>query len=349
MRAWLTGFVMVLSVTIAALETSGAQDKKKDPPKKNPAFTDAKEAGPDFQIQGEYEGSMDENRRLTKLGAQVIARGDGKFEVYFLPGGLPGAGWDGVTKRMFPAQAEQVGGKTVVKIQIKGGSATIRDEKLIGFEKGESDISYSLGRVVRKSPTLGAKPPQGAVVLFDGKNADEWERGKLVEKDLLSPLAPGNIVSKKTFKDFKLHLEFRTPFMPYSTGQARGNSGIYLQDRYELQVLDSFGLKGVNNECGGFYQQADPKVNMCYPPLSWQTYDIDFRAARFDAAGKKTDNAVVTVKHNGVIIHEDLELKKETPGGKKETDTGGPLQLQNHGNPVYYGNIWVLEVKEEKK
>ena len=110
-----------------------------------------------------------------------------------------------------------------------------------------------------------------------------------------------------------------------------------------MQVLDSFGLKGENNECGGIYTLAKPALNMCYPPLAWQTYDIDFIAAKYDDGGKKTKNAVVTIKHNGVAIHENLELKEPTPGnGKPEDASGGPLQLQGHGNPVFYRNIWVV-------
>ena len=118
---------------------------------------------------------------------------------------------------------------------------------------------------------------------------------------------------------------------------------MYIHSRYEVQILDSFGLEGKDNECGGIYSVARPKVNMCYPPLSWQTYDIDFVSARFDESGNKTSNARVTVKHNGVVIHDDLELPKHTPGRNKEGPEPAPLFLQNHSNPVVFRNIWVVE------
>jgi hypothetical protein len=156
-------------------------------------------------------------------------------------------------------------------------------------------------------------------------------------------LLPG-AVSKQKFKDAKYHVEFRLPFMPEARGQARGNSGFYVSGCYEIQMLDSFGLEGKDNECGGIYQASAPKVNMCLPPLSWQTYDVDYTAPNFDASGKKTKNARITVRHNGVVIHENLELPHATPGGVNgETPEGGPVFLQNHGNPVRYRNIWVVE------
>ena len=109
-----------------------------------------------------------------------------------------------------------------------------------------------------------------------------------------------------------------------------------------MQVLDSFGLKGENNECGGIYSQVAPKVNMCFPPLQWQTYDIDFVPAKFDADGKKSQNAVATVRHNGVVIHENQEIKGSTGGGQKESPEPGAIQLQGHGNPVFFRNVWIV-------
>ncbi len=158
----------------------------------------------------------------------------------------------------------------------------------------------------------------------------------------------GSLVSKAVFGDHRLHLEFRTPFMPEARGQGRGNSGVYLQGRYEVQILDSYGLEGLDNECGGIYRVARPRVNMCAPPLQWQTYDIEFRAPRFDAQGNKTANARITVWHNGVMIHENVELPGPTGGGENANlDKPGPLLLQDHGNPVQFRNLWVLETAAE--
>src|SRR5262249_20261821 len=198
---------------------------------------------------------------------------------------------------------------------------------------------FTLTRVVRKSKSLGEQPPTGAVILFNGK-LDEWPNGKIVDGNLLG----SDIDSKSQFGDHTLHVEFRLSFMPFASGQGRSNSGVYPQHRYEVQVLDSFGLKGENNECGGIYSQHKPLVNMCYPPLQWQTYDIQFTAARFKD-GKKVANARMTVHHNGVMIHDNVEIKGPTGGGRPEDEKPGPLHLQGHGGQVQYRNIWVVEKK----
>jgi hypothetical protein len=134
-------------------------------------------------------------------------------------------------------------------------------------------------------------------------------------------------------------------YMPEARGQGRSNSGVYQQGRYEVQVLDSFGLEGADNECGGIYKAKAPRINMCLPPLQWQTYDIDFTAAKFDG-DKKTAPARMTVKHNGVTIHDNVEVPAGTPGGTQGEGPGpGPLFVQNHGNPVFFQNIWVVPKK----
>ena len=255
---------LALVAVFACLPLGFASNTPAAQPKKPiPAFLKAEDGGIDFKLQGEYAAD--------KLGAQIIALADGKFHLILFPGGLPGAGWDGKTK--IEADGKLDGEKAVFA---GAWPCTVDGDKLEGkTDKGEA---ISLKKTVRQSPTLGAKPPEGALVLFDGTSADAWKDGKLVEGDLLN----NGIFSKKTFADFTLHIEFRTPFMPSARGQGRGNSGVYLQNRYEVQVLDSFGLKPLDNECGGIYKTATPSVNMCLPPLSWQTYDIDFTAAKWE-------------------------------------------------------------------
>jgi hypothetical protein len=301
------------------------------------AFTDPEKAGPDFEVQGEYLEKLTVEAR-SPHGAQVIALGDGKFDLVIYQGGLPGEGWrrgGGLEK----ATGESSDG--VTKFKTKSGTATIKGGvlTLAGADGGKQ---FELKKVARQSPTLGAKPPEGATVLFDGSSAENFNNGKIVEENLL---AASNCESKQKFGDHSLHIEFRTPYMPKARGQGRGNSGVYPQSRYEVQVLDSFGLDGKDNECGGIYSINPPIVNMCFPPLSWQTYDIDFTAARFDDSGKKITNGRITVRHNGVVIHDDQELAHGTPGRHAEGPGPDALFMQDHGNPVVFRNIWVVEKK----
>lgn len=295
---------------------------------KDEAFTDPANAGPDYLIQGEYVGE--------NCGAQVIALGEGKFRIVGYSGGLPGAAEDFEKK----VDVEAARSSEKVVFDQNGWSGSIAASVLVG--KDSDGNVWELKRTVRESPTLGAKGPQGAQVLFDGTGADAWEGGKVTAQGFLE----GGTKSKASFGDCTLHLEFRTPFMPAARGQGRGNSGVYLQDRYEAQVLDSFGLAGENNEAGGIYTKSKPRLNMCFPPLTWQTYDIDFTAPKFDENGKKIKNAVMSVKLNGVSVQNQVEVDgTTTAAGRGEGPDPGPIQLQNHGNPVLYRNIWIVGKK----
>jgi hypothetical protein len=313
-----------LLVPLFALCVAGAQEKKdvkKPAPKKALVATDPKDAGIDFQIQGEYVPKL-----KSEMAAQVVALGSGKFDVYFLEGGLPGAGWNGKKRTKATATLESDGKTVTIKGSGYSGTITLGEPAVLRGES-EKDGKFILMRTVRKSPTLGAKPPEGAKVLFDGTSAEAWKEGK-VAGDLL----PVPATSKNSYKIGKLHVEFITPFMPAARGQGRGNSGVYVFG-HEIQVLDSFGLEGKNDECGGFYGRRAPDVNMCLPPLSWQTYDVEITP---DPDGKKKDTVKFTVHHNGVKIHENINLGTGPSGG---------LHLQNHGNPVFYRNIWIVEAK----
>ncbi len=199
--------------------------------------------------------------------------------------------------------------------------------------------------------SLGARPPEGAKVLL-GDSIDAWAKldGKAAAEwpvvGGIATVGKGSIRSKDAFGDAQIHVEFNVPYMPDKKGQARGNSGVYLQGIYELQILDSYGLPPKNNECGGIYQQITPAVNACKPPLQWQTYEITFHAAKREG-DKVTKKARLTVVHNGITIIDDKEISP-TPGGVKDVKEGedGPIMLQDHGNDVQFRNIWVKPLND---
>lgn len=294
----------------------------------------------DYKMQGEYTGILKAGDDEFKYGIQVIALGAGKFSGAGYMGGLPGDGWNlEAPTRVKEVQAED----GILQLEGEKGVALITDG-IASVKAPDGSIIGQLKRVVRKSPTLGKAAPQDAIVLFDGTSTDEWEfqgkPGQMTDDGLLIE----GTASKRRFRDHKVHIEFLLPFQPTKRGQGRGNSGIYLQGRYEVQMLDSFGLAGEQNECGGIYSIKKPDQNMCFPPLQWQTYDIEFHAARFEGE-KKVKNAWMTVEHNGVKIHDKVELPKTTTASQlKEGVESGFIFLQNHGNPVRYRNIWVQEL-----
>lgn len=299
-------------------------------------WTDPKKAAAedsDFLVQGEYLSDGDP----ATWGLQVVALGDGNFDAYLLEGGLPGAGWKTGGRRI-PLSGIRT--EAVVRADSADGvwSAELIDGAAL-ISRGDEMFARML-RAKRASPTLAAKPPDGAIVLFDGSSADAWVDGRLEDGLLCNT----DVSTRQRFHDYTLHLEFRTPYKPYARKQQRGNSGVYHQGRYETQVLDSFGLTGEANECGGIYSIAAPRLNACLPPLTWQTYDVDFTAARFDENDELVNPARITVRLNGILIHNNQELPATTTAAPLKTVSPepGPIFLQHHKNPVYYRNIWIV-------
>lgn len=211
---------------------------------------------------------------------------------------------------------------------------------------------FKLNKPEDKVDMKSEPPPEGAIVLFDGKSLDGWTKTNGVDPaawmllhDGAMQVKGGNIITKEKFGgSFRLHVEFRVPYMPDKKGQARGNSGVYVQGRYEVQVLDSYGLESKDNDCGGIYEVAAPKTNACKAPTVWQSYDIDFTAPVFEE-GKKVKNPRLTVRHNGVLIHDDVEVTKDNTraGLGGDPSQPGPIMLQDHGDPVQFRNVWLLK------
>src|SRR5579871_4914443 len=210
----------------------------------------------------------------------------------------------------------------------------------------------------QKEVSKPKKPPRGAIVLFNGKDAVAWLHldGRPVEWTIADDTltvepGKGNIVTKEKYGDYQLHVEFNIPYLPDKHGQERGNSGVYQHGLYEVQILDA-----VNNPtyafggCAAIYELKDPDKNVAKPPETWQTYDITFRAPRFDDSGKVVANPRITVLWNGVKVHDNVEI---THGPTRASLGGpmvktGPMMLQDHGSRVKYRNIWIKPLSRKK-
>ncbi len=309
---------------------------------------------------GDWEGrfTKEGNRRPQPLVAQVIPRGGGRYDLVFRE----------VFDHRCPVYGRAAG-------RVDGGRLVFRGDEFTGEASGETMTGtgrrhdhrgeetgrpFILKKVLRPSPRLGAEPPDGAVVLFDGSGFDAWapDRGEAVTWKVSGgvahvwplldehAIAPG-LVTKRAFGDYHLHLEFRLPLLAGSRGQTRANSGISFEDYrwHELQILDSYGLPGTWDECGAIYRIAAPKVNMCAPPGRWQSYDVTYRRPRYGDAGKLLRPARVTVSHNGKVVQNDLELPGgDVPENRFGSRTLGRIRLQNHGDPIAFRNIWVKEL-----
>ncbi len=204
------------------------------------------------------------------------------------------------------------------------------------------------------TPGIWTSPPSDAIVLFDGRHLDQWQSAKggpapwkVSEGVLVVEPGTGDIQTRMPFGDVQLHIEWKTPVDTAGLeGQARGNSGIFLMGLYEVQVLDSYrNPTYVNGQAGAIYKQHIPLVNACRPPGEWQSYDIIFTAPRFAADGSLLQPAYFTVFHNGLLIHNHVEVQGPTvwigtPRYEPHAERL-PLRLQDHGNPVAYRNIWI--------
>lgn len=222
----------------------------------------------------------------------------------------------------------------------------------VSLRAGANTISYvyeptDTGHVNLDKLTV---TPTKRTVLFDGSSLDAWESGS--GGPAAWPVANGSMESfggdirtKEKYNDFRMHAEWYEPdYSPDVTGQARGNSGVYIQERYELQVLESFGLPPALNGAGAIYLKKAPDVNAATPTRSWQTYDIVFRAARFDSAKKKIADARITVWWNGVLVHNDVPINGSTGAGRPEDPAPGHLKLQDHGDPgpnPRFRSVWI--------
>ena len=310
---------------------------------------------------GDWQGSFAKGWPRDLVG-QVIPRGNGRYDVRFLPV---------FDHRCAPLA---VFGATVVdgtlRFKGEGWSGVFTDGELTGTGLLKNKpTAFSLKRVTRLSPRLGAKPPAGAIVLFDGGSLDCWEsdgRGDVKEitwqqiEDFIRvwpPLAGHTFASalrtREAWQDFKLHVEFRLPLIAEATGQTRGNSGVIIEEFefYEVQVHDSYGLPGYWDETGAIYKKAAPKVNMCAPPGQWQSYDITYRGPRFDTKGELLAPARITVDLNGKLVQNDIELPYSDAAIKRRREkpdlkTPGRITLQHHGDPIDFRNIWIVDLSK---
>jgi len=321
----------------------------------------------DQTLMGDYQGEwLDAPKgqyfEINKpLAAQVINVREGEYMIHFYQE------HDRRADPYFEGPGKLDG--DVIQFEGPGWKGTVSKDGIIGSGTGQgATVKFQLRRVQLGSPTLGAKPPAGAIVLFDGKNFDHWQHldGRpatwyLLDNGVMEVHSAhndaerkqglgGDIRTKENFKDYKVHAEFRYPVEPGKAGQGRGNSGFFLQGKYEIQILNSYGLQGWWNECGAMYKTSPPFVNSARPPMEWQTYDVEYTSSVWKD-GKKISPPRVTLRFNGVLVHTDEEIPHITAhafGSRMdEPQSDGPICLQDHGNAVQFRNIWLIPLKKD--
>lgn len=293
-------------------------------------------------FMGEYAGTFHADSKVTlKAVGKVVDEGDRHRVVLCTTPETP------VDEGAYVEISGRVEGSELALSGLSGGygwKGQIKDGALTA--KSGYGQSFEMKKIESKSPNAGLKPAAGAVILLayepgQAPDLSGWTNAAWIALPdgsmQVTPKAGPNR-TKREFGDIKqLHVEFWLPLEPDKRGQGRANSGVYLADRYEVQVLDSFGLLETSGDCGGIYNVARPRVNVSLPPETWQTYDITFRAPRMDADGEVTELPRLTVIHNGVKIHDNLEIPSRRHRAR------GPLQLQDHSHPIRFRNIWIVE------
>ncbi|MHC4642476.1 MAG: 3-keto-disaccharide hydrolase [Planctomycetota bacterium] len=294
------------------------------------------------EIMGEYKGTFYPDKTFKmNAEADVVAEGDGKYRIV-VSAKSDDPGQEGAFIEIYGEKS----GDGVTIAGRAGGydwKGEIKDGKL--NVKGHYGLHFELKKIESKSPRSGAKPPAKAVILLPyeaGEKPDMsgWKnkQWKALDDGIMQIVkGKGSNKTEREFSDVQLlHVEFKLPLEPKGRGQGRANSGVYLLDTYEVQVLDSFGIVHTSGDCGGIYNVARAKVNACLPPGTWQTYDISFRAARMEN-GKVKEHPLITVVHNGVKIHDNVEIRRN------RHRTKGPIQLQDHKHDIQFRNIWLVE------
>lgn len=310
----------------------------------------------DDAFMGLYEGVYQaDHHQTTKATAKVIAEGPSYYRVVVqaepLAQGDPSI------------QFEVYGTLQGNAVHLFGRANSQRWQGRISGDKlsatpGYYGMGLEVTKVARKSPNEGAPAPADAIALIPytpGKptQTSAWNGGAwkpLEDGSLQCEPNKGSITTKETFGDARIHVEFWLPLMADSFGQGRANSGVIINNIYEVQVLDSFGLVPSAGDCGAIYDSTRPKVNASFPPEQWQTYDITFRAPRMKPDGSVAEKARITVDLNGVRIHNNVTIEGATAGhapGKPPANAAtGPLHLQDHGNRVRYRNVWLQKLTD---
>lgn len=302
-------------------------------------------------FMGDYEGTYQaEGRQPAPTVARVVADAEATWRVWIDVKTAAGEGE--------PFQVEifaKPAGKDLAIDGLAGGvrwTGAIKNGALELGAKGYGG-KFQLKHVVKHSKAELAPPPPGALVLLPYKantppSLEAWTNPAWAPLNDGSVLArKGDNRTKQIFRNARVHVEFCVPYMPDKTEQARGNSGVFMSDRYETQVLDSYGRIMRGGDCGAIYDRFVPRALACFPPLAWQTYDITFLAPKLGAGGKLAKPAMITTEHNGVLIHDHQALELPTPPYKATNAETGPFKLQDHGNPVRYRNIWLVELDDE--